>query len=212
MSEEQTKPPEGQEPILEDSAKAHIEKILKEKKNAMEALAKTQKDLELERQAKQDAALQIAKIKGDMEAVIKIKDDEIAEFKSKYESITLKEKEMQEKQVKEYKLSSIKKELIKMGADNTAIEGLLRLSNLEMVKWDDDHKIALGVEDEAKRIKSMLPVAFGVQSARADHGAPASTGASVYDIDSFKNLTPQQRKDPALMAKIYEASGITVKK
>lgn len=210
MSEE-TKPPEGQSPDVADTAKAHIEKILKEKKNFAEALEKERAEkLQIQEQLKAKE-LNEAKLKGDIEGIVKIKDNELNEWKAKAESLMQKQNEFEQSKTKEYKLASLKKELVKMGAADDTMEGLLRLSNLDLIKWEDEHKVALGAEDEAKRIKSMMPVAFGVQTPRTDHSAPGSPAANI-DIEAYKKLSLKEQRDPAIIARVMQSAGITAKK
>ena len=127
---------------------------------------------------------------------------------SKLDELQTKLETEQREKVNGFKLSSLKSELTKMGADTASMDALLRLADINALKYDGDHKVVLGTEEVARQIKEQIPRAFGNgNTAGVDQSAPASIPT---DLD-FAKLTPEQRRDPAILKQIYEKRGVKVR-
>lgn len=200
---EQTPTPENKPEVEVEKVvpRETFDKLLTEKKN----YAEKTKALEAELQAIKTQQL-------------KEKED----YKTMYE-LTLKEKqaletekmEFKNQQITNKKLAAIKKELEKMGAkEPQTLEGLLKLAEVNAIKYDEETNVVFGSEEEAKRIKSMIPAAFGTMSAAASHEAPKGNPES-FNMDaynkmvadgSFLKLSKEQQR--AYTAKLYATLGI----
>jgi hypothetical protein len=141
---------------------------------------------------------------------------ELADKKAKeYEALIEKTKVEKEQSLK---LGSLKRELEKMGASKESMEGLLRLADLGTIKYDDENKVAYGIEEEAKRIKSIIPPAFGVSSAGASHAAPkggpldvsAEGYKKLFETGEWSKMSKEQRRDYEV--RLFESRGVTPKK
>lgn len=179
-----------------------FEKLMKEKKNAMSALE----------ESKTKIAAYEASLKEKEEALLSVKEDHKTRAENwQKEAIEWKNKftQVEEKQARDAKLSTVKKEFEKMGADSKSMEVLLRLVDLESLKFDAENKIVLGADGEALRVKEQLPQVFGTQTPGAGHDAPNGTIANL-NVDAFKGLSlADKKKNEAAM---YEKAGITMRK
>lgn len=182
------------------SRDAH-EKLLKEKKNAMMAIE----------QLKAQTAAYEAKLKEAEENTLKIKEDwkALAESREK-ELLTLRQQldGVKTETVTNYKLTAVKKEFEKMGADSKTLDFLIKNVNVAALKYDEDHKVVLGAEEEAKRIKEYIPQVFGKSQAGASHGAPELEAKNL-TLESFKSMSLADKKKN--MAELYKSQGITLK-
>lgn len=196
-------PPEG------DSA---FQKLLREKQNWAEKARK---------EAEEKATL-AAKLQEIETARLKEKDDQkgLAEmYQKKYIELETKLKEQEAEQQRAIKLTQVKREWEKLGLKDTgAADKLLKLVDLDKIKYDPDLKITLGQEEEAKRIFEDFKPLFSGDAPRADHSAPKGAPASV-SIDGYKQMLKdgtfrKMSKDEqnAYVAKLYESQGMTVKK
>lgn len=121
-------------------------------------------------------------------------------------------KTTKDRQVDDLKRASVRKALKEMGAREDSIDGLVRLAEMKSLKYDDEHRMVLGVEHQAKEIKSLMPSAFGPQKVGVDH-TPAQNIASTGDFstEAWKALTPAQRRDPEIKKAFYAARGVTLR-
>lgn len=177
------------------------EKAIKEKKNAMLGIE----------EAKLKIAAYEAKLKEAEENNLKIKEDwkTLAETREA-ELITLRQKldSVNTETVTNYKLTAVKKEFEKMGADSKTLDFLIKNVNVAALKYDEDHKVVLGAEEEAKRIKEYIPQVFGKSQAGASHGAPELEAKNL-TLESFKSMSLADKKKN--MAELYKSQGITLK-
>jgi len=189
-------------PVTEPKAAAPtanplLEKALKEKRNAMDRV----RSLEAEKQTMVDEQLKKSE-----------------DFKTLYEAsqtkLTTLEERLENEQVEKetgFKASALKKELLKMGADDKGADFLLGAADMKTLKYDNEHKIVLGVEDMAKTLNEAAPSMFGGSNVKTDSSAPSNNFADV-TLEGFKNLTPEQRKDPKILEKIYADKGIKLRR
>ena len=144
--------------------KEFVDKLLNEKKN----YAKAVEELKLKTQAYESKFKEIEeqtlKQKEDWKTLGEISQKEAIEWKQKYESA-------QSKHQNTLKLGALKKEFEKMGLrDGRAIEALAPVIKFDAIRYDENTETVTGAEDEAKRIKEILPQIFvAVNNARTNH-------------------------------------------
>lgn len=173
-----------------------LEKVLKEKKNAMERV----RELEAQMQTITDERL---KEKEDWKTLYET-------TKTKLDTLNSELEQERVEKVNGHKLSSLKKELAKMGAQDSAMDALLKLADLGKLKYDSEHKVVLGTEETARAIKDAIPAAFGKATAGVDQDAPSTKFVNV-DLNTFKQMNAQDKKNPEILRQIYEKHGITVR-
>jgi hypothetical protein len=189
-----------------------FQKLLKEKQNWAEKARK---------ESEEKAALS-AKLQEIETSRLKEKDDQkgLAEmYQKKYVELETKLKEQEAEQQRAIKLTQVKREWEKLGLkDAGQADKLLRLVDLEKIKYDPDLKITLGQEEEAKRIFEDFKPLFSGDAPRADHSAPKGAPASV-SLDGYKQMLKDgsfkkmsREEQNSYVAKLYEAQGMTVKK
>jgi hypothetical protein len=192
-------------PKGESVSREAYEKTLAEKRN----FAEKAKTLEAE----------LEKIKT---AQLKEKED----FKSMYEMAAKKAQDLETQiqaveaeKTRSIKLTQVKREWEKLGLkDSKTADGLLKLIDLEKVKYDSDLKIVLGHEEEAKRVFEDFKPLFAGETPRADHSAPKGTPVSIsvegykqaLKDGSFNKMSKEEQK--SYLAKVYESQGVTVRK
>jgi hypothetical protein len=109
------------------------------------------------------------------------------------------------------KQGSLRKELEKMGANPKAMDLLLgKLANLESLKYDEDHRVVLGAEDEARRIKEQLPELFGRSTAGVGHEAPQGAPVDM-DVNAYKNMSLKDKSNPEVLKALFAKHGVAVK-
>lgn len=178
------------------------EKALTEKRNVMEALAK--KDLEIKEMNEK-----LLRDKDDVKGLYELKSKELEEALKLNATLKVDIENKVQKEVIGKKHGALRTELAKLGADSKAIEGLLQISKIEGLKYDTDHDVVLGSEDEAKRLKEIIPAAFLKVQAKVDHSAGGDF--KVLNIEDYKNISkPEDMK--AAQRDLFAAHGITLKK
>lgn len=198
MTEELKEPEKEKE--KDSAASAHIEKILKEKRNAMAALEEERKRIEdLE-----------AKIK-EMEQNALIEKENFKELyeRSKQESESVKSEYSQFK-TKYYdgiKFGALRQELIKQGASESRIDSLCKLVDISKLKYNDEHKVVLGADDEAKMLKEKLPELFGTNVPSVSHDQPGSSNIAINTLEEFKKL-PIKEQTPEKLKELGKKLGV----
>jgi hypothetical protein len=159
----------------------------------------------------------------------KIKTEQLKEkedFKAMYEMAAKKVQDYEaqiqfaeNEKTKAIKLTQVKREWEKLGLkDSKASETLLKLVDVEKIKFDKDLNLVLGHEEEAKRVFEDFKPLFGASSSRPDHSAPSS-GPVSYTIEayrqalrdgSFAKMSKDDQKD--YISKIFQSGGVSVKK
>lgn len=173
------------------------EKLLKEKKNAMLAL----EDLKSQKQGAEEARL---RAEGKVEELLELEKQKSQKYESEL-------RELKVKTENGIKSGALRKELEKMGANTKAMDLILgKLANMETLKYDEEHRVVLGVEDEALRIKEQLPELFGRSSAGVSHEAPKTFQSNI-DIEAYKKLSPQEKSNPEVLKALFASKGVTVR-
>lgn len=187
---------EAKEPEKKEGHSPLFEKVLKEKKNAM---------------------TRVRELESKLEEANNLRLKEKEDYKTLYEQERVKrealegdfQKEQAEK-INGFKLSSLKRELSKMGADDNSIDLLLKIADKEAMKYDTDHKVVLGAESVAQQLKEQAPKLFGGPNVGVDQRAP-DTKFSTIDVDSFKKLDAKDKSNPDILRQLYEKHGIKVR-
>lgn len=176
--------PEFKEDVKEDIKVSEenpmLQKALKEKKNAMEALRR----LEEENKQLKEAKL---KEKEDYKNLYETKDKELEELKQKY---TEKEEVIR----KGVKLSSIKKELTKIGINPDYMDKAIKFVDLDSVEYDSDSGICTGADRQAKSVFESLPVFFGQAKVGVNQSAPVG-GSEPLTLETWKKLPAKEQKE-----------------
>lgn len=180
-----------------------VDKILKEKKNAMERL----RTLEVENQTYKQKLTEHEESK----LVEEKKFVEIAE-KRKQEADQWKQKydESQKFITESIKQGAIKQELIKLGIDPKYSNEAIKLIDLGKVHFDSETKTVIGAEDEAKILAEKFPPLFGGTGARASHEAPGTGKPAQLTLEEWKKLPYDERKKRE--SELYSTLGIQRKR
>lgn len=180
-----------------------VEKVLKEKKNAMAALS----------EAKAKITEYEAILKDKEESELRLKEDHKAlaeRYKQERDQLNDKIQSIEIEKVNGIKRAELRKELTKMGADEKSLDFMIKSVDLPRLKYDTDHKLVLGVEDVALELKEQAPALFGVKSVGVDSSAPSGLHAGVLSVDEYRKLPISERKKPEVRRKFLEAQGIKV--
>lgn len=163
-------------------SKEFVDKVLTEKKNAMQSLTELkQKVMTYEAQLKETEEARL-KEKEDWKTYAELKVKEAQEANNKYIALETKLQT-------QVKIGAVKKEFEKLGIkDSKLVEGLVPLLKLDMIKYDENTQTVVGAEDEVKRIKESLPQIFMVQpSTKVNHDA-SNNGPQTYSVEKFKEM------------------------
>lgn len=139
-------------------------------------------------------------------------------YKELYESAR-KENEEIRKQIEESrtkeetnkKLAYLTKELKKQGAKEERLEFLLRNADVSSIKYDEEHGVFYGHEEEAAKLKSALPEVFGKNTANFDQ-TNTDLKTEGHEYKTFRDIPLSKRKDRNFMKSWYESQGIQVRK
>jgi len=180
-----------------------VEKLLKEKKNwqlKAEQEAKEKNDLQAKLKEKEDSELLTQQ---KYKELYEERNKEVTSFKERFATL---EKEKEDG----VKRSALRKELEKRGIKQERADFVLSTVDLNALKYDSEHKIVLGVEEQAKIVQDTLPEVFAGPNVNPNHDAPKGVPVAV-DMESFKRLTVKEQQDPEVLKKLYASHGITVR-
>lgn len=161
--------PDTSTPAQETYNKEFVDKLLNEKKN----YAKAVEELKLKTQAYESKFKEIEeqtlKQKEDWKTLGEMSQKEALEWKQKYEAT-------QTRHQNTLKLGALKREFEKMGLrDAKTVEGIQSLIKFDAIRYDESTETIVGAEEEAKRIKEILPQVFiAMNNARTNHDATHS--------------------------------------
>jgi hypothetical protein len=190
------------DPPIEGGGNPLVDKILKEKKNAMEKLRMLeQENLTFKAKLSEYEENKLVEEKKFVEIAEKRK-QEADQWKAKYD-------ESQRFITESIKTGAVKNELIKLGIDPKYSNEAIRLIDLGKIHYDNETKTVVGAEDEAKILYEKFPPLFGTQGARASHDAPASKTAQL-TLEEWKKLPYEERKKRE--GDLYTSLGITRKR
>lgn len=163
-------------------SKPFVEKVLTEKKNAMETVKALKEKLSIYENQLKDQAEQRLKEQNDWKAVSELKAKEAQEWQQKFH-------ERVEREHKLLKLGAVKKEFEKVGLkDSQVVEAIADIIKLDAIKYDESTNTVVGADEEVKRIKEKIPHIFNNQSsAGVNHGAPQGSPAKI-SVESYKAM------------------------
>lgn len=182
--------------------KEHVEKILKEKKNYSEANETLKTELKAMSEKIKELSENELKVKEDYKTLAENKAREALDYKTKLETL-------ESNLINGTKRDALKAELAKLGADQKAINEVSLLAKIDSLKYDQDHKVVLGVEEEAKRLKEIIPSAFVKVAPKADHSAGGDF--KQISVEDFKNMSAADRAK-VNVADLFAARGIQMRK
>jgi hypothetical protein len=180
--------------------KEYLEKTIKEKRNwkaakeAAEAIAdqiKREKE-ELERRLK------------DLEEKNLVEKENFKELyeraKAMAEKESLEKASIQNKWINGIKVGQLKTELSKQGIRPERLDTVLKLTDINKLKYNEEHNVVLGVEEEARLIKEQYSEFFGKQIPSVSHEAPHQNSTiTINSIEDFRKLKPEERTQEVLM-------------
>lgn len=174
------------EPTQGQSVNPHVDKILKEKKNAMERMRSLEQELETQK-------IKVA----EYEENKLLEEKKYQEYAERYkkEAETYKEKfeKTQKTIVDSMKLGAFQNEAIKLGMDSKYIQEATKLIDLNKIHYDNDTRVVIGAEDEAKALLERFPPLFGGRTPGVSHDAPVGKMATL-TLDEWKKLPYEERK------------------
>lgn len=137
----------------------HVRKILTEKKNYQEKTRVLEEEI---RKLKEDKMRE----QQDFKLLAETKELEAQEWKTKYT-------EKEELIKKSLKLSSVKKEIVKLGCDSKYVDEVTRLINMDQVSYDEETGVCTGAEEQAKILYNKFTPLFGKTVVGVNQDAPA---------------------------------------
>jgi predicted nuclease with TOPRIM domain len=185
------------------------EKALTEKKNVQKAIEERDAKLAAMQEKIKELSEGKHRAEGNLEEILKAKEKELIDVRS--ESDAWKSKfENKDSEIKTgIKAGKLRQELEKMGASSDSISGLLRLADLNSMKYDEDHKVVLGAEEVARQVKDMMPSAFGRQTPGVNHSAATTVNAGPISLDQWRSMSHEDKKKNERA--FYESQGIKIK-
>ena len=184
------------EPIVPEVKEEEVKTEVKEIKDPQAVYDLAQKTIE----EKRIMRAKLSEMETELESFKNIKLEEEKKFKEladeyrkKYEAEKEVNTNFQTSLVEAKKKQSLVSQLEKLGVKADRKDTLLKLANLESIKYDDEYKLALGFEEEATRLKTMLPECFGTNGIGTSSDSPDMTHSNV-DLDAWKKMNPADQK------------------
>lgn len=170
-----------------------------------------------EAKAKADAAE--AKLKEKEEAELKsnqrykeladLKEAQANELQKKLDELNGKVLE-KEKEIKTtQKRGAIKKELMANGVDEASMDVVMKLVDLEEVKFDEDAQAFYGVDGAVKKLKEALPALFGTKKEIPGGDLPNGTSEKL-SAENFSNLSLKEMKEKQF--ELMKSHGVQLRK
>lgn len=161
-------------------SKEFVEKVLKEKKNSVEALRAAEEKLskhEKEKLVSQE----------NYKELLTVSEKKTVELQDKLNSQT-------NLITNAKKLGALKSELQKLGMDPKYIADTAKLVDLEQVIVDEDNGVITGADLQAKRLADKFPPLFKTNNVGVSHQAPVGIGGEL-TLESWKKLPEKEQKD-----------------
>lgn len=183
-----------EETVQQGYSREFVEKVLNEKKNAMESLRQMQSEVK-----RRDEEKLLADKK--YEELAETRLSEINDWKTKYET---SQKTIQNSM----KTSVLKKELTKLGCHPEYIDKAVRFADLNEINYDTETGVVSGADNIAKSISEELKPFFGNQAVGTNQSAPVGTPKTM-SIEDWKRLPYEERQKHK--AAVYASHGITLR-
>lgn len=194
----------------EQYSKDFVEKLMKEKKNYASKVDEISAKLAAYESTIKEKDMEVLKVKEDWKSLATEKEKEVLALKAALQEKETAIQSIQVEKINGHKISALKRELDKLGADHKSMDSILRLADLNVMKYDEEHKVVLGVEEVAKSIKEQIPAVFGVSVPGVSHAAPAGSNAKM-DIETWKKMDIKERRKIPL-EQVYKGMGIDIVK
>ncbi len=174
--------------------KEFVDKLKTEKTNYAKALEEHKLKIAAYETKFKEQEIEKLKAQEDWKALAENAQKEALSFKQMLEQETVK-------RVSTLKLGAIKREFEKMGLkDSKAIEGIAPLIKLDAVRYDEATETIIGAEEEAKRIKEILPQVFiAMNNTRTNHDSTQSVPVT-YSAEKLNEMV----KNKAPIAEVRE--------
>lgn len=170
----ETKPPEEM-----NEKDTFVQKLLNEKKNAMEAkriVEEENKKLKEERMREKE----------DLKGLLELREQEIVSLKA--------DSEKKEGLIRDsLKAGAIKKELLKMGLDEKYLDQSLKLVDVNSLNYDSETRVVTGAEVQAKLLFEKVPVFFGKTNVGVNQSSPVG-GTGNLTLQEWQKLPLDQMK------------------
>ena len=174
---------------------AFLNRVLHEKKSAMEELNKIREENRLFRENEM-------KRNDNYKMLVEEKDKELTELRTKYQS-------REDLIVKSTKTSNLRKELTKLGCGAEYMEKISKMPGvLDNITYDESTGITTGQMEVARTLSEEFAPLFGHRSVGVNQSAPAGT-PSVLTLEDWKRLPPGEKK--TRKAELYQNLGIELK-
>jgi len=174
---------------------AFLNKVLHEKKSAMERLQKLESENKLYRENE-------LKRQDNYKLLVEEKDKELTDLRERMKS-------REDLIVKATKTSAIKKELTNLGCDAKYLDKATQFVNLENINYDESTGVVTGQLEAAKAVQEELPPFFGSMNVGVNQNAPAGHPTPL-TIEAWKQLPHEERKKR--QGELYQNLNITRRK
>jgi hypothetical protein len=183
----------SEKPVVND----HIQKILKEKKNAMDKLRDIAQENEILKAKLSELEEQELLKNKQFEQLADTRKKEAEEWRNKYT-------ESQNLIKDSVKKASIKSELNKLGIEEKYISDTMKLIDLNEVVYDEETRVVSGAEQVALRIKDKFPPLFGQKNVGVSHDAPSNGNLGRITLEEWKKLPVKEQRErlPELYANL----------
>jgi len=104
------------------------------------------------------------------------------------------------------KQSAVKKELVKLGIQDTKAEKVLKLVDFKTLDYDRDSGVVSGASIAAKSIAEDYPELFGPSRVGVNQSATQGLGAGELTLEAWKKLPYDERKK--LEPELYKTLGV----
>lgn len=197
---EEPKNEEGKNEPKNEIPNAHFEKLLKEKRNAMIALEEREaaiKELTRQLEEKESSIL-----------LEKQNYKELFENKNKaYNELDSSFSLFKGKYYNGIKYGSLRQELIKQGASESKIDVLCKLVDMSKLKYNEEHNVVLGADEEAKLLKEKVPELFGSNIPSVSHDQPGDSSITINNMEEYLKI-PGEKRTPEMLKELGKKIGI----
>ncbi len=192
-----------------DDGNDAFKKIKTEKENwkkaAEEAKAKADA-IEAKLKEKEEAELKTSQ---KFKELAELKEAQAADLKKQLEELTNKINEKENLIKTTQKRGAVKKELMANGVDEASMDVVMKLVDLEEVKFDEDAQAFYGVDGVIKKLKESLPVVFGAKKEIPGGDSPNGTTDSL-SAENFSKLTLKEMKEKQF--ELMKSHGVQLRK
>lgn len=177
-----------------------LDKVLKEKKNAMTRNMQLQEELQSMKVRMQEIEEEKLQKERNFEQLAEQRKSEIESWRQKYEN-------QQKFMVDTAKVGSIKSELSKLGINQDRVDLALKMVDINKLQYDNEAKIILGADDLARELASKVPEWFGSYKRGVNQDAPKDSFGSI-TLEKWRGLPEGDKYKPEVLKELYKSQGI----